>query len=125
RFEGRAEGGLVVVSSSGARTLGFRKVLGLAAGIVPGADGRSRVLTDLVIAWPDGEEGATVLRASLGDLGLDRLYPGVPPKEAYERLLRDIEQASGARRLPEGTESGSLPRYAGTEEMTRACHGAA
>ncbi len=125
RFEGRAEGGLVVVSSSGARTLGFRKVLGLAAGIVPGADGRSRVLTDLVIAWPDGEEGATVLRASLGDLGLDRLYPGVQPKEAYERLLRDIEQSSGARRLPEGTESGSLPRYAGTEEMTRACHGAA
>jgi hypothetical protein len=125
RVEGRAEGGLVVVSSSGANTLSFRKVLGVAAGIVPGADGRNRVITDLVIAWPDAEKGATVLRASLGDLGLDRLYPGVPPKEAYVRFLKDIAQASGARRLPEGTESGSLPRYAGADEMTRACHGAA
>ena len=100
-------------------------MLGLAAGIVPTADGRSTVLTDLVIGWADGERGATVLRAGLGDLGLDRLYPGVPPKEAYVRLLGDITQASGAKRLPPGTENGNLPRYAGAEEMTRACHGQA
>ena len=125
RVEGRASGGLVVVSSSGANTLPLEKVLGLAVGIVPGANGRNRVLTDLVIGWGDATNGATVLRAGLGDLGLDRLFPGVPPKEAYVRLLQDIEAASGAKRLPAGTERGNLPRYAGVEEMTRACHGAA
>jgi hypothetical protein len=123
RLEGREDGGLVVATRDGVATLSWRKILGLAAGIVPAADGRSAVLTDLVIAWADGEKGATVLRAGLGDLGLDRLYPGVPLKEAYFRLLGDIAQASAAKRLPAGAESAALPRFAGAEEMTRACHG--
>jgi len=124
RLEGRVHGGLVLATRDGVATLPWRKILGLAAGVVPAADGRSAVLTDLVIAWAEGEKGATVLRAGLGDLGLDRLYPGVPLKEAYFRLLGDIAQASAAKRLPAGAESAALPRFAGAEEMTRACHGA-
>ncbi len=123
RLEGRVDAGLVVATRDGVATLPWRKILGLAAGIVPAPDGRSAVLTDLVIAWADGEKGATVLRAGLGELGLDRLYPGVPLKEAYFRLLGDITQASAAKRLPPGAESTALPRFAGAEEMTRACHG--
>lgn len=124
RVEGVADGALLVVNGNGTRPLPFRKILGLALGVVPAADGRSTVLTDLVVAWAEGEKGATVLRASLGDLGLDRLYPGVPPKEAYWRLVGEIEKASGAKRLPPGGEGAPLPRYAGPEEMTQACHGA-
>lgn len=122
RLEGRVDGGLVVATRDGVATLPWRKILGLAAGVVPAPDGRSAVLTDLVTAWADGEKGATVLRAGLGDLGLDRLYPGLPLKEAYFRLLGDIAQASAATRLPPGAEGAALPRFAGPEEMTRACH---
>jgi hypothetical protein len=124
RIEGRVDGGLLVASGNGTNPLPFGKILGLGLGVVPAADGRSTVLTDLVIAWAQGDRGATVLRARLGDLGLDRLYPGVPPKEAYWRLVGDIEKASGAKRLPPGGEGLPLPRYADPAEMTRACHGA-
>ena len=124
RIESLEDSGLRLSNASGSKLLPFRNVLGLALGVVPAADGRSTVLTDLVIAWAQGETGHAVLRVNLGDLGLDRLYPGVAPKEAYWRLVGDIARRSGARRLPPGAESETLPRYAGPEEMTRACHGA-
>jgi len=123
RIEAIGDTGLVVSTSTGTNPLPFRKILGLALGVVPAADGRSTVLTDLVLSWADAEKGAAVLRARLGDLGLERLYPGVPPKEAYWRLLGEIEKRSGAKRVPPGGEGLPLPRYAGPEEMNRACHG--
>ena len=110
RLEGVADG---AAAGGRAATAPIRsrsgKILGLALGVVPAADGRSTVLTDLVVAWAEGEKGATVLRASLGDLGLDRLYPGVPPKEAYWRLVGEIEKASGAKRLPPGRRGCTAP----------------
>jgi hypothetical protein len=124
RIEGMDEAGLRVSSATGTHPLPFGKILGLALGRVPAEDGRTTVLTDLVLSWPDGAKGSTILRAILGDLGLDRLYPGVPPKEAYWRLVGEIEKRSGARRLPVGAERETLPRYAGPEEMTRSIHGA-
>ncbi|HEY1905672.1 MAG TPA: hypothetical protein VGG91_06505 [Myxococcaceae bacterium] len=124
RIDGVDDAGLRVSSATGTHSLPFGKILALALGRVPAEDGRATVLTDLVLSWPDGGKGSTVLRASLGDLGLDRLYPGVPPKEAYWRLMGEIEKRSGARRLPTGAERETLPRYAGPEEMTRSVHGA-
>ena len=123
RIEGMDDAGLRVSTGTGTHPLPFGKVLGLALGRVPAADGRITVVTDLVLSWPDGEKGATVLRAILGDLGLDRLYPGVPAKEAYWRLVQEIEKRSGARRLPPGAEREPLPAYTGPEEMTRRVHG--
>jgi hypothetical protein len=123
RIEGRVDGGLRVTSASGTNPVPFSRILGLGLGVVPAADGKNTVLTDLVIGWAEGGKGATVLRVGLGDLGLDRLYPGVPPKEAYWRLVGDIEKASGAKRLPPGGEGLPLPRYAGPAEMTQACYG--
>lgn len=125
RVEGLARGGLQVATDAGTRPLAFGKILGLAVGVVPGGDGRSVVLTDLVVDRGQGDQGPTVLRASLADLGLDRLYPGIPLKEAYWHLVGNIERASGAKRLPAGVDATALPRYASPEEMTRACHGAA
>ena len=123
RLIGMDETGLRVSSANGVNLLPFGKVLGLALGMVPATDGRNTVLTDLVLSWPEGEKGSTVLRAGLADLGLDVLYPDVAPKEAYWRLVRMIAQRSGARWLP-GTEEGvTVPRYAGPEEMTRSVYG--
>jgi len=117
------ETGLRVSSANGVNPLPFDRVLGIALGMVPSGDGRRTVLTDLVLSWPQGENGATVLRASLGELGLGQLYPGVPPKEAYWRLVREIAQRSGARWLPGAGEGVTLPRYASAEEMTRSIYG--
>ena len=102
--------------------LPLHRILGVAVGVVPADDGQNVVLTDLVIGWPDRTRGATVLRATLADLGLERLYPGVAPRTAYARLLAEIDEASRAMRLPAGVDPASFPRYADPEEMTRACH---
>jgi len=123
RVVGMDETGLRVSSANGVNPLPFDRVLGLALGMVPTGDGRRTVLTDLVLSWPQGEKGATVLRASLGELGLDQLYANVPPKEAYWRLVREIAQRSGARWLPGAGEGVTLPRYASAEDMTRSIYG--
>ena len=124
RLVGMDETGLRVASANGVNALPFGRVLGLALGMVPAADGRMTVLTDLVVSWPEGGKGSTVLRAALADLGLEVFHPGVAPKEAYWRLVREIAQRSGARWLPGSGEGVTVPRYAGPEEMTRSVYGA-
>jgi membrane associated rhomboid family serine protease len=122
RIVGREDGRLDIASASGVNPLPLRRVLGIAVGVVRVEDGKDVVLTDLVIGWPNQTRGATVLRATLPDLGLERLYPGFAPRTAYARFLADIEEASRAMRLPAGVDTASFPRYASSEEMTRACH---
>jgi hypothetical protein len=123
RLEGMDDGGLRVTSANGTNPLPFRRILGLAVGIVPATDGRNTVITDLVLSWPEGEKGSTILRLHVADLGLDRLYPGVPPKEAYLCWVRDVAARSGAKRLPPDSDGRSVPRYASPDEMTRRVHG--
>jgi hypothetical protein len=116
--------GLHVSGPNGVKPLAFERILGIALGMVPSGDNRKTVLTDLVLSWPQGDKGSLVLRASLADLGLDRLYPDVAPKEAYWRLVREVAQRSGARWLP-GAEVGvTVPRYESPDEMTRNVYGA-
>ena len=122
RLVGLDAGRLDVSSTNGVNPLPLQRILGLAVGVIPTADGRNTVLTDLVVGWPDGTRGATVLRATVPDLGLERLYPGVAPRTAYVRLLEGIQRSSGAVRLPAGVNPSSYPRYGSAEEMTRACH---
>jgi hypothetical protein len=122
RIVGRENGRLDIASAGGVNPLPLRRVLGIAVGVVATQDGKSLVLTDLVIGWPDQTRGATVLRATLPELGLDRLYPGLPPRIAYARFLADMEEASRPVRLPAGVDPASFPRYANPEAMTRACH---
>ncbi|RPH69175.1 MAG: hypothetical protein EHM78_16255 [Myxococcaceae bacterium] len=123
RLEAMDDAGLRVTSVNGTNPLPFRRILALALGIVPAADGRNTVITDLVLSWPEGEMGSTVLRLHLADVALDRFYPGVPPKEAYLCWVRDVAARSGAKRLPPGTEDHTVPRYASPDEMTRQVHG--
>jgi len=123
RLEGMDDGGLRVTSANGTNPLPFRRILGLAVGIVPATDGRNTVITDLVLSWPEGEKGSTILRLHVADLGLDRLYPGVPSREAYLCWVRDVAARSGAKRLPQESDARSVPRYASPDEMTRRGHG--
>lgn len=123
RLEAMDAAGLRVTSANGTNPLSFRRILGLALGSVPATDGRNTVITDLVLSWPEGENGSTVLRLHLADLALDRFYPGVPPKEAYLCWVRDVAARSGAKRLPPGTEGHTVPRYASPDEMTGRVHG--
>jgi len=122
RIVGRENGRLDIASAAGVNPLPLGRVLGIAVGVVPAEDGKNVVLTDLVIGWADRTRGATVLRATLPDLGLDRLYPGFAPRTAFVRFLADLEEASRPVRLPAGIDAASLPRYANPEAMTRACH---
>jgi hypothetical protein len=98
RLEGMDEGGLRVTSANGINPLPFRRILGLAVGIVPATDGRNTVITDLVLSWPEEDKGSTVLRLHLA-------------------------ARSGAKRLPPGPERQTVPRYASPDEMTRQVHG--
>jgi hypothetical protein len=123
RLEGMDDAGLRVTSTNGTNPLPFRRILGLAVGMVPATDGRNTALTDLVLSWPEGDKGSTVLRLHLADLALERFYPGVPPKEAYLCWVRDVAARSGAKRLPPDAERQTVPRYASPDEMTRLVHG--
>ena len=125
RILGRDPASFQVQSANGVNALPIHRILGLAVGVVPASDGRSTVLTDLVIAWGEPGKGPTILRARLPDLGLEKLYPGVPPKSAYVQLLGDIEKGSGAKRLPVTADATTFPRYASPEAMTSACYGQA
>ena len=118
------EAGLRISSANGVNPLPFERILGIALGMVPASDGRKTLLTDLVLSWPEGEKGATVLRARVGDLGLERRYPDVPPKEAYWRMVREIAQRSGARWLQGAEEGVTVPQYESPEAMTRSVYGA-
>lgn len=125
RIVGRDSTHLHVSSANGVNPLPLGRILGVAVGVVPAAGGRSTVLTDLVIGWAGQGKGPTVLRANLPDLGLERLYPDVPVKSAYARLIAEIERGSRARRLPSGAAPASFPRYASAEDMTRVCYAGA
>ena len=124
RVVGMDEAGLRISSANGVNPLPFERILGIALGMVPASDGRKTLLTDLVLSWPEGEKGATVLRARVGDLGLERRYPDVPPKEACWRRVRDIAQRPGARWLQGAEEGVTVPRYERPEAMTRSVYGA-
>ena len=82
---------------------------GWRSGVVPTADGRNTVLTDLVIGWPDGTQGATVLRASVPDLGLERLYPGVAPRTPTSGSCKTSSGAPARCVSPRDVDPASLP----------------
>ncbi len=126
------EQGLTVVSEAGQeRLLPYREILGIGVGAVAtrGADGASRnvLFTDLVVSWGGQGGGATALRLSSNALGLSRLYPSVPPLQAYRQLLAMLFEASGASALSDRDAllRGEFPRFADLAELERACYGQA
>lgn len=128
---GESATGLMLQAAHGEqRELAWSGIVGMAAGLLPStAPGQTspRLLpvTDLVLRWGDEKQGSLVLRLDFAHLGLATLYPGVPPKEGYARLLRTILQFSEATVLPDAAalQRAEYPRYADADAMTRALYG--
>lgn len=71
------------------------------------------VFTDLVLRMPSAAGPATAVRIAGPQLGLAALFPGLPPKEGYRRLLARLLDIPGIVALPDraALENGQLPRF--------------
>lgn len=110
-----------------ASELALRRVVGVAVGLVPGAQpGRSQLLTDLILSWGVAGQGATVLRLDGPSLALGKHYPGMPSKQAFAALLSHVIERSGARPMFDSAalSSFSFPRFEGLEALDAAFYGA-
>jgi hypothetical protein len=58
------------------------------------------LVTDLVLNAGDARVGPTVLRIDGASLSLATLFPGLPAREAFSRLLAHLLQ-QGAQALPD------------------------
>jgi membrane associated rhomboid family serine protease len=110
-----------------ASDLALRRVVGVAVGLVPGAQpGRSQLLTDLILSWGGAGQGAAVLRLDGQSLALGKHYPGVPSRQAFAALLSHVIERSGARPMFDGAalSSFAFPRFEGLEALDAAFYGA-
>ncbi|MBN1207442.1 MAG: rhomboid family intramembrane serine protease [Myxococcaceae bacterium] len=126
RLTSLSERALTVDAGSQRRTLAFTEVLAVAVGLLPapapeGAPPRRTLLTDLVISWGEQGGGPVVLRIHAGHLGLPQHYPGLPPRDAYGRLLADLLERSGATAMPDASSlaQGRYPQFASEEALTQ------
>src|SRR5207249_6756272 len=109
----------VEVSPGKTRRIEFKRLVGVAAGVVATAEG-SAILTDFVLSWGNGSEGPSALRIPGAQLGLGSLFPGVPSREAYSRSLPLFWPGSAGIRLPAGTRlpAADTPGFPATAPRT-------
>lgn len=132
RLAGADEGGLDLVTAEGRRArVEAARLAAVACGLVPGkaapgatAPPRPTVLVDLLL-HPRPGEPRVVLRLPGHGLDLARLAPGVPPAEAFARLLGRLLDASGARAIPDrgGVQGQAFARFADAAAFERAAWG--
>ncbi len=95
--------------------LALRRVVGVAVGVLDGEQaGRARILVDLILSWGGSGQGAKVLRLDGPALALAAHFPGVPGRQAFGSLLRQLLERSGARPLFDAGVLSTLefPRFA-------------
>ncbi len=124
------EDGLDLDVQSQSTIVAWNRVLAIGVGIIPaGPPGapKNLVVTDLVVASKKGSARPTVLRIPGGALGLDALFPGVRPRDAFQQLIAELLARSGAKRLSnlDGLSSGNFPRFADISELESTFYGAA
>jgi hypothetical protein len=110
-----------------ASELALRRVVGVAVGLVPGAQpGRPQLLTDLILSWGSAGQGAAVLRLDGQSLALGKHYPGMPSRQAFAALLSHVIERSGARPMFDGAalSTFAFPRFGGLEALEAAFYGA-
>jgi membrane associated rhomboid family serine protease len=122
------ENGLEIEVQSRRARLGWKRLLAIGVGVIPGAANggqKNLVMTDLVVSPNKAGGPATVLRIPGGALGLDSLFPGLHPREALTKLIRELLARSGARPLPnrDALSSGNYPRFASVSKLDAAFHG--
>ena len=94
--------------------LAAARVAAVAAGLVAeleegGATLRNRVLLDLLVHPREGERGRVVIRLAGHALPLAQLHPGVPPPEAFARVVEALLAASGAVAVPSAAAAAGRP----------------
>ncbi len=108
------------------RRVEFNRLVGVKAGVVATAQGAS-ILTDFVLSWGEDGQGPSAIRIPGAQLGLGALFPGIPTKEAYAKLLAHVLE----RTLGEPTPSrdafarGEYPRFPTVAALNAAFYGAA
>ncbi len=108
-----AEDALHVELATGkTRRIEFGRLVGVAAGVVATAEGSS-ILTDFVLNWGNGAELPSALRIAGAQLGLGALYPGLPAKQAYSKLMAHVLARVLGDPLPsrEALARGQYPKF--------------
>ena len=124
------EGLELEVQAKSAR-VSWERLAAVGVGVLPGSSPngapKNLVVMDLVVSARTPDGAPTVLRIPGGALGLDVLYPGTPPPEAFRRLLANVLTRSRAKGLTDVEElsSGNYPRFANVAELEKAFYGAA
>jgi membrane associated rhomboid family serine protease len=132
RVVGADAAGLRMVTPSGARTLAPARVAAVAAGLVAehalaGEVRRNAVLLDLLLHPQPGDAGRVVVRVPGHAIALGVLHPGVPPQDAFGRVVDAILSASGAAAAPSPAAAAGRPfsRFADAAAFERAAWGRA
>ena len=124
------EGLELEVQAKSAR-VSWERLAAVGVGVLPAASPnggpKKLVVMDLVVSGKTPDGAPTVLRIPGGALGLDALYPGTAPPEAFRRLIANLLARSRARGLTdvEGLSSGNYPRFANIAELEKTFYGAA
>jgi len=122
-----AEDALHVELSSGkTRRVEFNRLVGVKAGVVATAKGAS-ILTDFVLSYGGDGQGPSAIRIAGAQLGLASLFPGVPTKEAYSKLLAHILSRTLGEPQPsrDAFARGDYPRFASVAALNAAFYGGA
>jgi len=120
-----AEDALHVELASGkTKRVEFNRLVGVAAGVIPTSQGAA-ILTDFILSWGDGNEAASAIRIPGAQLSLASLFPGLPSKEAYSRLLAHVLERVMGEPLPsrEALTKGDYPRFASVAALNAAFYG--
>ena len=106
------------------RRVEFNRLVGVKAGVVANAQGAS-ILTDFVLSWGDGTSGPSAIRIPGAELSLASIYPGVPMKDAYAKLLAHVLPRVLKEPQPEREKlaKGDYPRFPTVAALNAAFYG--
>jgi hypothetical protein len=116
----------VELTSGKTRRVEFNRVVGVKAGVVATPQGSS-ILTDFVLSWGEAGQGPSAIRIPGAQLGLAALFPGIPSKDAYSKLLAHILARTLGEPQPsrEAFARGEYPRFPSVAALNAAFYGGA
>jgi hypothetical protein len=118
----RTEGLSLQPQSGQARLVQLHDLKAVGAGYVTTRDLRRVLVVFLVLDWGSAQKPALMLRLDSDTGGVEKLRPGVDPKQAYLQFLGWLAQKSGAVALPDAARlaSGELPFCADAAALEQA-----
>jgi len=120
-----AEDALHVELATGkTRRIEFNQLVGIAAGVVATAQGAA-ILTDFVLSWGSGADAPSAIRIPGAQLGLSSLFPGLPAKQAYSKLMAYVLARIVGEPLPsrQALANGEYPKFPSVAALNAAFYG--